>query len=219
MKSYATIKSLRVTLVVLVCASACSTKPRREVRERYANGKEEVVRTYSNGRDTNSYELEEFYASGAQRVKGYVRGDTAHLKSYYENGQVEADWLEVSGLEHGLIQCWHPNGQLKKIGSLSMGKPIGKEQRWYDDGSKEYEATYTDGMSTGQTHYWSRTGRYVSRTYHNDTLSGPSQEIDSLGRRIEGQYVGGLEEGIWAWTDSTGKLVGTTNYHRGEIVK
>ena len=208
---------LAVAAVVLIVG--CTEKPFREVKLRYDNGNEEVVRTYPNKSDTSKYLLEEFHEAGEKRVVGRVDGDTATLTSWYENGQKEAEWSEILGLEHGFIQCWYANGQLKKTGTLNRGNKVGEEHRWHDDGRPEYEATFKDGRKEGRTQYWSGTGRYISRTYSNDTLSGPSLEIDSLGVHINGQYVQGLEEGLWTWTGSTGKVTGTTTYHLGKEVE
>jgi len=203
----------------IVLIVGCTEKSFREVKLRYDNGNEEVVRTYPNKSDSSKYLLEEFHAAGGKRVVGRVNGDTATLTSWYENGQKEAEWSEILGLEYGFVQCWYANGQLKKTGTLNLGNKVGEEHRWHDDGRPEYEATFANGRKEGRTQYWSGTGRYISRTYNNDTLSGPSLEIDSLGMHINGQYLHGLEEGLWTWTDSTGKLSGTTTYHFGKVVE
>lgn len=218
MQSQATIIPLQLALLALICCTACSTKPRREVRERYANGKEEIVRTYYDTGDTSNYLLEEFHSNGSRRVRGEILGDTAHLASWYENGQMEAEWSEIRNLEHGNIRCWYPNGQLKKMNILFLGEEIGKRREWYEDGRLKYEATFEEGQQTGRTQFWSKTGRYVSRTYVNDTLEGPSIEIDSMGGQMVGEYVNGLEDGLWTLTDSSGKVISTTNYYQGEIV-
>lgn len=107
------------------------------------------------------------------------------------------------------IELHWPDGSLRErrqVLHLADGSTVddGTFERWYPDGTREYEATFVLGRKDGVTVRYHDNGRVASRQQYRDgKRQGPSVSWDREGRKVkEEHWSDGRPDGIWTiWDD------------------
>lgn len=109
-------------------------------------------------------------------------------------------------------QSW-PIGRLRMrehIRRDAEGKPIrsGLYTRWHENGNKEYECVFVNGLKHGVETRWHRNGKMWSQaTYHLGEKHGVTTVWDQNGnRRKEEMHCHGEPCGTWTVWNSKGKI-------------
>jgi hypothetical protein len=77
-------------------------------------------------------------------------------------------------VRHGGYASWHPNGQLREVGSYQYGQREGVWTRWYSSGGKQTQAEFQRGLQHGYLLTW-------------DEFSRPQRKIEyQLGEPVGG---------------------------------
>jgi antitoxin component YwqK of YwqJK toxin-antitoxin module len=129
------------------------------------------------------------------------------LKLHYKNSKRNGE----------SISFW-PNGKIQQRGSYKDGCLVGKNEKWYKDGTKESESfcevedSKKHFSHCNKINYWSKTGvqlikdgtgKYLS--YHdNDTL------------QVTGEYLNSLQTGEWTWHYNNGALQYIEHFKNGK---
>ncbi len=161
----------------------------------HENGQEAVVANFDGGLRNGPYV--EYYLSGAMKTKStYVGGVLVGKKtSWDEGGTLKTLGYYKDGLKDGLwkehIDGW-PCEMTYLKGDLS---PTGKRVRFYDNGQKESEIEFQNGMRSGMAIRWDRYGNKVE----------------------EGKYLDDEKHGAWIVLSEDGREKNRT-YNHGELV-
>ena len=85
----------------------------------------------------------------------------------YANGQLAARVCFRKGekriLQHGVFEHWHANGQLMERAEYQWGRPVGRRESWYADGTLAGRDEWSPGGMRSQR--WDRGGRPVSDVF------------------------------------------------------
>jgi hypothetical protein len=70
-------------------------------------------------------------------------------------------------VRHGGYASWHPNGQLREVGTYQYGEREGVWTRWYPSGGKQTQAEFQRGLQHGYLLTWDEFSRPQRRIrYH-----------------------------------------------------
>lgn len=120
------------------------------------------------------------------------------IKDYYKNGTLqmvgEANPLHPM-IRQNKFQYYHPNGKLAEESWYYNNQLSLKLIRWYDDGSKEYEANYEGGKLHNRYNYYYRNGKVY----------------------MTGNYSYGKKSGEWKKYYQSGKQSGIANFLNGKL--
>ena len=201
-----------------VVSTSCKNEC-RVVKERFDSGAELIVHIYPDCSDTTRYKRIVFFEAGLPASEGAreLGQKVGRYKSWYANGQQEADWEVLDNAEHGLITCWYDNGKVKKVSTLKRGVEEGLFKSWYDDGHLDSEGEFDKGKKNGLWKYWTKDGLLTERTYKDGSLNGPTFEVLDDGRKVRGLYRNGKEQGKWVWVDSLDRLNEIAFYDEGLV--
>ncbi|MBK6698936.1 MAG: hypothetical protein IPG55_03375 [Saprospiraceae bacterium] len=208
----------RISLIVLSLSILLSCKKDcRIIKDTHKNGNKKIVHIYKDCNDTNYYLRQFYFANGQLGNEGFFKDNKkiGRFKSWYDNGQIEADWDNLNGNENGFIQCWFKNGKIKKVGTLINGIENGIHKTWFENGQQESEGNFMEGKKEGLWKYWNETLEYKERNYHNDSLDGQTKEIYNDNSQVLGQYKNSKEFGKWIWKDSIGNITQIAFYNTG----
>lgn len=159
----------------------------------------------------------EFYDSKAVKVEGRYRNDKKHgyFKTYDETGNL----LETLKYEDGILipepqelakldikREYHPNAQVKSVGSYNKGVKEGVHREFSMDGKVTAAKIYSSGNVVGEGIVDAEGRR-----------QGPWKEFYDTGElRSEGKYKDGQREGDWLFYYRDGKEEQRGSYHRGK---
>jgi len=123
---------------------------------------------------------------------------------------------------HEIVAQRWPDGTLRErrqVLRLADGTTVddGPFERWYIDGTKEYEAVFVLGRKQGKTVRYHRNGRVASRDdYHDGKRNGPSVSWNEDGEKVKEEvWVDGRPHGTWTvWED--GRVAWTHTFVRGD---
>jgi len=123
---------------------------------------------------------------------------------------------------HEIVEEHWPDGTLRErrqVIRLADGTTVddGPFERWYIDGTKEYEAVFVRGKKEGTTLRYHRNGRIASReAYHDGTRNGPSVSWNDKGEKVKEEYwADGRPDGTWTvWED--GRVAWTHTFAHGD---
>jgi antitoxin component YwqK of YwqJK toxin-antitoxin module len=127
-----------------------------------------------------------------------------------------------SACDHMIVEDHWPDGSLrerKQVLRLPDGTTVddGPFERWYIDGTKEYEAVFIRGNKEGTTIRYHRNGRIASRAeYHDGKRNGPSVSWNDQGEKVKEElWADGRPHGTWkVWED--GGVAWTHTYVHGD---
>ena len=169
---------LRLAIICFFALALCAAQevPRQTITDSWAEGKPKVVR--------------EVIADGRG---GWINdGD---YKSYFENGQLEANGRYRGGAKVGLWESFHPTGQRASKGVCAKGRRSGKWTFWREDGA---ENTSDSGeYSTLSVNYpggvLSYEGYLRDKVRHGEwRYYWPDGQL-----QVEGSFRNGLRDGEW----------------------
>jgi len=73
-----------------------------------------------------------------------------------------------NGIKHGLYRSWYQNGQLEAEGNYVNGEIDGAVRAWHENGQLKLEATYLSGLENGLYREWSKDGQLLfEENYEN----------------------------------------------------
>lgn len=100
--------------------------------------------------------------------------------------------------------------------TFSNNKYHGEFVYFSDDGGVWYVETYQNGYLHGETKEYFPSGKLkVIKHYKFNKLDGPCEVTDENGRKMTGNYVNGLEEGIFKYYSEFGQFIGQERYVKG----
>jgi len=119
---------------------------------------------------------------------------------------------EPAGPTQVVEEHW-PNGRLKvrkELIASSKGGSVdhGTYERWYDNGQKEYEATFVHGQKDGPVTRWHKNGqKWVEEHYVAGQRHGVRSIWNDKGMKAkEEHYLHGKPHGTWMSWNSKGKV-------------
>ena len=72
---------------------------------------------------------------------------------------------------HGLVQSWHPTGELKEQITFEKGRRVGAVRGWHPDGELAFEGAFQDGLEHGRW-TWYADGKVVrTAEFHKGRLA------------------------------------------------
>jgi len=152
------------------------------------SGKREGICRYFN--DTGLVINARVYKNGNLMGEGMADADgikDEHWKEYYESGKLRAEGTYKSGLKLGEWKFYYENEKLEQKGSFAQGEFYDGHWQWYYPNEQLWRDEY----------------------YVYGLESGPFIEYSDSGTTIsEGEYVEGLETGIWTYHLNDHKEVG-----------
>jgi len=133
-----------------------------------------------------------------------------------------ADSDDPSAPGREIVEEHWPDGTLrerKQVLRVTGGITVddGSFERWYIDGTKEYEAVFVRGNKEGTTVRYHRNGRIASREeYHDGKRNGLSVSWNDKGKKVkEESWADGRPHGTWTvWED--GKVSWTHTFVHGD---
>ena len=121
--------------------------------------------------------------------------------------------LDRSLGEVRIVKQYWPDGRLrlrKQVSEQSDGTLVnhGTYARWYDNGRKEFEATFIQGRNHGRATRWHRNGqKSVEEHYVYGKRHGTRRTWDENGvKRKEEHHVDDEPDGIWTVWDKHGRI-------------
>ena len=96
----------------------------------------------------------------------------------------------------GHIESYHPNGQLKIIGDMSVGKKVGKWVEYYMNGIKKSEGQFAKGEKDGTWVYYFLNANIKEKQF----------------------YIEGNKDGLWEKFGVEGTIVQTESYQNGKWI-
>ena len=122
-----------------------------------------------------------------------------------------------------VVEEFWPDGtpRLRKgIVTGSDGKQVnhGKYQRWFDNGQKEYEATFIQGNKHGLATRWHENGqKWIEEHYLNGQRHGVSRTWDQGGNlRKQEEHLQGKPHGVWTVWYPDGRIKWRAEFDHGK---
>lgn len=122
-----------------------------------------------------------------------------------------------------VVEEFWPDGKLRlrqEVLKAPDGALIndGRYTSWFDNGNKEYEATYVDGKLEGVATAWHRNGkRWTEEHYQHGVRHGTRLNWDEKGRlRGEEHYYEGKSDGTWTIWKPDGTVEWQGHFNRGQ---
>lgn len=209
-------------LFIILILSACNQDCEKVVPH-HEDGIKEFLLYYPDCSDTTTYTKSVYFENGQLGSKGNVVNglQEGHYESWNKEGTKTASWHMKEGLEHGQVSCWHDNGVKAKEVKIEDGLPVGVEKVWNEEGELEATGEYQNGLREGKWWIQTQNKGWKIRRYKKDILNGSTIEhnIDSLGNHllVAGQYVAGLEQGVWKIFYADSVIKSKCNYKDGKI--
>jgi len=134
-----------------------------------------------------------------------------------EEKQLEFERNFVGGKEISYTALDKIN-ELKETHTIRMEK--GVWTRFYQNGSKQAEGKFVNGIREGLWTKWYDTGKMQSEgNYINGKMEGVSMSWHANGlKELEGKYSDGNKEGLWTEWYEKGKKAGEKYFVSGEVV-
>ena len=130
----------------------------------------------------------------------------------YKGGNIIGDGIvDAAGLKQGEWKEYYETGELKANGKYENGLKIGEWKFWYENGKMEQKGLYVKGEKPHGDWVWYYKNEQILRkeTYINGIENGFLTEYSDSGSVITyGEYVDGLEEGLWTYNTGDIKMEG-----------
>lgn len=158
----------------------------------------------------------DYYPTGKVKTVASYKGDIPEgiRREYAENGQVTASYtyrngkiigegiIDDEGVKDGPWKEYYDDGQLRSEGNYRQGKKIGKWRYYHPNGNIEQEGNFNNLGNTDGNWVWYYDDKNLLReeSFLNGQSEGVFTEYDEKGKVIiQGEYVEGLEEGLWKY--------------------
>ena len=136
----------------------------------YEDSALQCIANYTNGELDGAYTS--WYASGARNEEmKYSKGKIVGIyEKWYENGLIEyRKTYDKKGVRNGLVEIWHPNGNIFKQFYCIGGAANGPYTQWHTNGRKKYEWTFYNNKREGFLKAWDENGLLVEKSlFKND---------------------------------------------------
>lgn len=88
------------------------------------------------------------------------------LEERYPDGRIHvrrevARGTDGQPVNDGRLTVWHPNGQVRSVGTWVGGQKHGRFTHWHANGQKARELAYDQGQAHGLVREWDENGRLV----------------------------------------------------------
>jgi uncharacterized protein len=123
----------------------------------------------------------------------------------------------------GLKKVFFENGKLRSFGQSRKGKRQGKWICYFQNGKPEWEAIFKDDIEDGEVTCYKENGDWRKNILTNGIRNGKTVSFfydyfDSTYCYSTGQYINGLEQGLWTKTDTAGILLVEMTYVDGKTI-
>jgi antitoxin component YwqK of YwqJK toxin-antitoxin module len=141
------------------------------------------------------------------------------IKDYYKSGVLKmegnSETTEILSSE-GEFVFYYENGNKKRIVNYNKNRPIGKEEQWYENGTKKSEREYFESKNNIRNNY--KLYQYWNSEGKQTVIDGNGYyEEKSENHSDSGTIKNGFKEGIWKGKyNKNCKYIET--YKEGEIV-
>lgn len=116
----------------------------------------------------------------------------------------------------GRYTLFHPNGRVWAVGQHRDDEPVGKWTYWWETGTKSEVIDFASGR---QTLYREDGSKELERQFRDGVWTGRSTEWHANGRKAaEGEYREGRQHGEWPTWDEQGNLVKKDRYDYGILM-
>lgn len=135
---------------------------------------------------------------------------------YYETGEKKSEGKYVNDKKTGEWKYYFKNGRLEQIGTYKKGRPDGEWKWYYNSGALEREETFVNGKEEGMLYEYGEEGQILTKGEYFDGLEEGPWFYHVGDHTEEGEYKGGLPDGIWKHFYPNGKLRFQGGYNFGE---
>ena len=147
--------------------------------------------------------------------KDGVRAD-GESKGWFPSGQMKQlavwkdtktiKWIEYWINGHKMVeQYWNPDGEMD-----------GKWFRYDENGKKQYEKSYKNGLPDGKWIYWDNGQKNYEETYKKGILWDLDSDRPYTGKWLEYTYKDGKKDGLWTKWHESGRKQEEGNYKDGK---
>lgn len=131
-------------------------------------------------------------------------------KGQFANGKKNGKWIRYT------------NAVVTSEIEYLNGKKNGKRIEYFNNGNKDFEENYVDGVLDGvRLRYSMSAGTVIQKwTYKNGDLDGEYKMMTDNGVTLEeGLYANDKKEGMWKFYERNGTLKNTKMYSKGKLVE
>lgn len=138
-------------------------------------------------------------------------------ETHYPDGTIKSRQEFKGKKENGISTWYFDNGSKELEINYKEGVPEGMTTRWYYSGQKELQEQYKSGKKDGQSLKWNIQGRLIEEVnFKNDSLHGSYIQYYENGQvKIEGSYNMGKFDSTWTYYNISGMKVGDGEYEKG----
>ncbi len=185
--------------------------------KKYKNGKVAYRATFKNDKLIGSYQR--FYMSGKLSLNVvYDENESGYANLYYDNGVLGAEGQYINkNVKDGLWKYYGIDGRLVTTVEYKEGVLNGKEIKYWRNGNKLEQKTWTNGKMSGVWYRYYENGTDLLQAKMVDgKRHGGFQMFHKTGRlEVKGQYYNNLRVGRWVFYDKDDKIVRDTEYKNG----
>jgi uncharacterized protein len=173
----------------------------------------------------------EYYDDGQLKKLGSYKDDVPEgiTREYAEDGKITSSKIykkgvivgdgivDASGLKQGPWKEYYDTGELKGVGKYFNGMKIGEWKFYYKNGKVEQTGKYLKNETPdGEWIWYHENGNVLRDELFSEGLeNGPMTEYSDSGTVIsKGEYVDGLEEGVWTY--QLGDIKAEGSYKEGK---
>ena len=166
---------------------------------------------------TGDYNLTNIYGQKyfeAKIVSGLIHGK---LVKYYPNGEIMETSNLVYGEANGPFKSFYPNGQLKREGLLEYGNKTGPWKSYHFNGKLSWEGTYENDLVRDSIKTYFPTGELREISYYNgngDLVSEKSYHTNGV-LMSHVPYERGFIHGNYSNYDAFGELIINREFNGG----
>jgi len=131
--------------------------------------------------------------------------------SYYDNGDVEIEWIMENGKREGETKSYYENGEVKSIVKFSNDMRNGEAIYYFEGGQVSGNSYFIDDLESGTTYKYYPSGKLrVKANYRNDKPDSLCYVYSEEGNGYREEY---YIEGELAWDKEykNGKLIENKN--------
>ena len=124
-------------------------------------------------------------------------------------------------LYSGKVFSLYDDQKIKSEGTIEDGKMIHKtESKWYENGQKNFEGTYRNGLKEGLNTSWKENGeKSFESNYTNHKRNGPWMSwYDNGQKNSEGMYKDGKVDGLEIYWYQNGQKYREVSFINGELI-
>ncbi|HLN53474.1 MAG TPA: toxin-antitoxin system YwqK family antitoxin [Lentimicrobium sp.] len=142
-------------------------------------------------------------------------------ESHFPDGTIKSRQEFKGKKEHGISTWYFDNGSKELEMNYHEGVPQGLMTRWYYSGQKELQEQYKEGKKNGPSLRWDIQGRLIEEVnFRDDSLHGEYIQYYENGLvKIEGYYKMGKFDSTWTYYNISGMKVGDGKYENGSGIQ